>query len=765
MTLASDIALIAADTQILHDIANNDAGSTVMTESGAVDTVARAISKIGNGNYRGAWAGPGTVYAINDTITQSSVVYRCITGHTSAASFATDSAKWIVQNAEPANVTNAQMADMAQATIKGRASGAGTGKPVDLTPALARVAMGPWDDISAMGVINVKDPEYGAVGDGSTDDTAAITAAFTAANASRQEIGAQESGSLPNISGYVISGTEPIVYFPPGKYKITASVGAGSNSIRIVGSGALLISADRTISLLSIGTFNVTVQGMIFDGGKYHIKFGGSRIESGSMYIQGCQFRNAKTRCIFMDRLTDIPGVSGWPAQLRIRDCKSYGSGFLEAYCNGVTIADSWLAWDVSGTTWDGGALIIANDSVCCYNVIEVPFNQAGPGAVNAGRIPRFQDASGVSASEDLLAVQCFGCRFGGEATQTPVAHFRTAGSSLLIEGGGVYGVADGYWLHCDAMPSRITVRGVAAGGGFVNTWGMWFNNSLTLANLPEMCKFDLELQSSTPAASVAITSADKTVNGGTRMAFVPSQGTTVGMRLRNYDVGDSFTWWSAPYGSDAANAAFGGGSALLGHTSSGIIGYSAEGYYGITFPGFNPGVAGSVTFSCWVKATSRSAWYFQNGTVNVANGVLEPGMNRIVVTFCHAGSGATTPKLGLTGKNGDAHVVGFFNFNLGSVAGDWQPASIASDGGNLYGSATYDPPNLSDGAGATTTVTCTGAALGDFARAAFSIDLQGITLTSWVSSANTVSVRFQNESGGTLDLASGILRVRVEKA
>jgi hypothetical protein len=79
-----------------------------------------------------------------------------------------------------------------------------------------------------------------------------------------------------------------------------------------------------------------------------------------------------------------------------------------------------------------------------------------------------------------------------------------------------------------------------------------------------------------------------------------------------------------------------------------------------------------------------------------------------------------------------------------------------------LTGSATYDPPSLADGAGATTTVTCSGAALGDTALAAFSLDLQGITLTAWVSAANTVSVRFQNESGGPLDLASGTLRVRI---
>jgi len=81
-----------------------------------------------------------------------------------------------------------------------------------------------------------------------------------------------------------------------------------------------------------------------------------------------------------------------------------------------------------------------------------------------------------------------------------------------------------------------------------------------------------------------------------------------------------------------------------------------------------------------------------------------------------------------------------------------------------LNASVTYDPPSLADGAGVTTTVTATGAALGDFALASFSLDLQGISVTAYVSSANTVSVRFQNESGGTLDLASGTLRVRVWK-
>lgn len=80
-----------------------------------------------------------------------------------------------------------------------------------------------------------------------------------------------------------------------------------------------------------------------------------------------------------------------------------------------------------------------------------------------------------------------------------------------------------------------------------------------------------------------------------------------------------------------------------------------------------------------------------------------------------------------------------------------------------LTGSAVFDPASLIDGAGATTTVIVTGAALGDYVPfCSFSLDLQGITVTAWVSAANTVSVRLQNETGGTLDLASGTLRVGV---
>lgn len=86
----------------------------------------------------------------------------------------------------------------------------------------------------------------------------------------------------------------------------------------------------------------------------------------------------------------------------------------------------------------------------------------------------------------------------------------------------------------------------------------------------------------------------------------------------------------------------------------------------------------------------------------------------------------------------------------------------ISSAGGLasiLRGSATYDPPSLADGAGTTTSITATGLALGDFVTGwGFSVNPQGITITPYISATDTIAFRWQNETGGVLDIASGTL-------
>lgn len=81
-----------------------------------------------------------------------------------------------------------------------------------------------------------------------------------------------------------------------------------------------------------------------------------------------------------------------------------------------------------------------------------------------------------------------------------------------------------------------------------------------------------------------------------------------------------------------------------------------------------------------------------------------------------------------------------------------------------LNGSAAYNPPSLANGAGDSKTITVAGAALNDFVLWSFSLDIQSMTVWAWVSAANTVTVRFLNLTGATLDLGAGNLNCRVWK-
>lgn len=79
-----------------------------------------------------------------------------------------------------------------------------------------------------------------------------------------------------------------------------------------------------------------------------------------------------------------------------------------------------------------------------------------------------------------------------------------------------------------------------------------------------------------------------------------------------------------------------------------------------------------------------------------------------------------------------------------------------------LTGIVSYDPPSLIDGDGVTTTVTVTGAALGNLVAISADDDLQGVLMTAWVSAADTVSVRFQNETGGPVNIPNTRLLAQV---
>jgi ribosomal protein L18E len=87
-------------------------------------------------------------------------------------------------------------------------------------------------------------------------------------------------------------------------------------------------------------------------------------------------------------------------------------------------------------------------------------------------------------------------------------------------------------------------------------------------------------------------------------------------------------------------------------------------------------------------------------------------------------------------------------------------PAAIANTDRVRVVSATINAGSLADAAGETQTVAVPGAVLGDACLASAGVTVAGITVTCFISAADVASIRIQNESGGTLDLASTTWRI-----
>jgi len=75
----------------------------------------------------------------------------------------------------------------------------------------------------------------------------------------------------------------------------------------------------------------------------------------------------------------------------------------------------------------------------------------------------------------------------------------------------------------------------------------------------------------------------------------------------------------------------------------------------------------------------------------------------------------------------------------------------------------TLNAGSLLDGAGESDTIAVPGVALGDMVLGfSFGVDKAGVVVHAYVSAADVVTLRLQNESGGTVDLASTTVRLVV---
>jgi len=211
-------------------------------------------------------------------------------------------------------------------------------------------------------------------------------------------------------------------------------------------------------------------------------------------------------------------------------------------------------------------------------------------------------------------------------------------------------------------------------------------------------------------------------------------------------------TNFQIPYGNTSGNTLT--SSSNLVYSGGNVV--NTGGFYGTIFDALKAGgvstpASGHGTF--WAKTDGKA--YFTNdaGTIyDLTTGFTNP-MTTLGDIIYGASSGTATGLAGNTTTN--KRFLSQKGTGSVSAAPTWDAV--------LENNATsIDPANLTASSGETHTLTVTGAALGDYVQASFSIDLQGMTITAWVSAANTVSYRFVNTSGGTLNLGSGTVKVRV---
>jgi hypothetical protein len=158
--------------------------------------------------------------------------------------------------------------------------------------------------------------DFGARGDGKTDDTAAFTAAFAAAVLGYHEMDC----------GKGCGRTVPDVFVPSGHYLLSSSIdiggkvpGAGMKYIPGVFPGvhgegtAILQQTNASADIFyTEHVWRTQISGLHFVGGRNHLHLGTNNIDSSFILVERCVFANASSAAIRMIQATGLYPSPHW---------------------------------------------------------------------------------------------------------------------------------------------------------------------------------------------------------------------------------------------------------------------------------------------------------------------------------------------------------------------------------------------------------------------------------------------------------------------
>lgn len=247
-------------------------------------------------------------------------------------------------------------------------------------------------------IVSVKD--FGAVGDGITDDTAAIQAA----------IAYTQSAAVAINNGLgAYSGTAPTLYWPKGVYKVTAGLTPDTNNAMMYqyfrGDDAI-IQASAGITIFGGVGYQNKFHGLTFRGGATAISIKTANLDTTMIEIYECEFWRQSAQSIAIDATSQSTLVNVSHSKYA-----SYsGDGeFLNAQsCDFFKIDHCWLSCGAPVCIYFSGF------NLAIYNTVGVPYDDltASPGTGH------WIDANAYSS------IHCADTRFGGEFAGAPIVYW-----------------------------------------------------------------------------------------------------------------------------------------------------------------------------------------------------------------------------------------------------------------------------------------------------------------------------------------------------
>ena len=263
--------------------------------------------------------------------------------------------------------------------------------------------------------INVK--EYGAAGDGSTNDTAKIQDAVAAVVSLTQAV------SLPAGQAYL--STSPTLYFPPGIYIISAPI-VLPQAIKIIGDNAILMppsAAERTFAAFSFSTtYDVRIERMTFTAFDTAVEFPGGNLDSSRIVIDGCVFRSSNKGILLgsVSTLTNIMNSKFYNNTMAIDILTS----------DSVTVKDCWISAGEMHSPEPGPGIEVRPCQIRNNGILHFENNRLVPAPPAAGTIE-------PAWINNYAYVKAANLRQGGEpGSFTLINNF--AGTAGLVSGGSL---------------------------------------------------------------------------------------------------------------------------------------------------------------------------------------------------------------------------------------------------------------------------------------------------------------------------------------